>query len=233
MVDTRNLAAHSTSQHGLPHWPAPVAWWHSRLQMMGPSNEKTEFFSFPATEHTGLHLVHPTWAGTFVLAAFVACFPDIHFILLDSDRLPVTLFEAADLWKEAFLTRFPPRSGKSLPTKHPLHRKQAFIRDPKVVYTQHRVNAETIGQGVLLVSEPHSELNAGFIVVFAPRTLHFFVGMSGSAAVGASHKTNTMNWCPNKPRLLRPVLGSDGGILAENPWGKRPYSCGQALLSRL
>ncbi len=33
-------------------------------------------------------------------------------------------------------------------------------------YTQHRVNADTIGQGVLLVSEPHSELNAGFIVVF-------------------------------------------------------------------
>ena len=37
-------------------------------------------------------------------------------------------------------------SGKSLPAKHPLHRKQAYIRDPKVVYTQHRVNAETIGQ---------------------------------------------------------------------------------------
>ena len=39
MVDTRNLAAHSTPQQGLPHWPAAVAWWHSRLQLMGPSKE--------------------------------------------------------------------------------------------------------------------------------------------------------------------------------------------------
>ena len=28
MVDTRNLKAHETSQDGLPHWPAAVAWWH-------------------------------------------------------------------------------------------------------------------------------------------------------------------------------------------------------------
>ena len=150
MVDTRNLAAHSTSQQGLPHWPAAVAWWRSRLRLVGPRKEKTEFFFFPATEQTRLHHVHPTWAGTFALAALVAVFPDTHFILLDSDCLPVTLFEAADLWKEAYLTRFPPRTGKVLPTKHPLHRKQAYIRDPKVVYTQHRVNADTIGQGVWL-----------------------------------------------------------------------------------
>ena len=121
---------------------------------------------FAATEHTGLHHVHPTWAGIFVLAALVAVFPGTHFILLDSDCLPVTLFEAADLWREAFLTRFPPRSGRSLPMKHPLHRRQVYTRDPQVVYTQHRVSAETIGQGVLLLSEPHSDLNAGFIVVF-------------------------------------------------------------------
>ena len=101
------MVSHATSQHGLPHWPAAVAWWHSRLQMVGPSNEKTELLSFPATEHTGLHHVHPTWAGTFVLAALVAVFPKTHFILLDSDCLPVTLFEAADLWREAFITRFP------------------------------------------------------------------------------------------------------------------------------
>ena len=130
MVDARNLAAHSTPQQGLPHWPAAVAWWHSRLQLMGPSKEKAELFFFPPTEHTGLHLVHPTWAGAFVLAALVAAFLDTHFILLDSDCLPVTLFEAADLWKEAFLTRFPPRSGKSLPMKHPLHRRQSYVPDP-------------------------------------------------------------------------------------------------------
>ena len=50
--------------------------------------------------------------------------------------------------------------------KHPLHRKHRFVHDPKVVYTQHRVDSGQVGQGVLLVTEPRSELNAGFIVAF-------------------------------------------------------------------
>ena len=167
MVDTRNLKAHETSQDGLPHWPAAVAWWHSRVQLVGPHQERTELLYFPATEETGLHRVHPTWAGTFVLAALVAVFPGINFILLDSDCLPITLFEAADLWKEGFLARFPLGSGKGLPQQHPLHRRRDFVNRPDVVYTQHRVNADRQGQGVLLVTEPHSELNAGLVVVFS------------------------------------------------------------------
>ena len=75
MVDTRNLTAHSTAQDGLPHWPAAAAWWHSRLQLVGPKQEKTELLFFPACEQTGLHHVHPTWVGTFALAALVALFP--------------------------------------------------------------------------------------------------------------------------------------------------------------
>ena len=88
-------------------------------------------------------------------------------ILLDSDCLPITLFEAADLWKEGYLTRFPPGAGKGLPQKHPLHRKRDYVNRPDVVYTQHRVDADRQGQGVLLVTEPHSELNAGLVVVFS------------------------------------------------------------------
>ena len=167
MVDTRNLMAHGTAQDGLPHWPAAVAWWHSRVQLMGPHQEKTELLFFPASEETGLHRVHPTWAGTFVLAALVSIFPGINFILLDSDCLPITLFEAADLWKEAYLTRFPSGTGKGLPQRHPLHRKREFANHPEVVYTQHRVDADRQGQGVLLVTEPHSELNAGLVVIFS------------------------------------------------------------------
>ena len=49
--------------------------------------------------------MHPTWAGTFVLSALVFLFPGIHFVLLDSDCVPVTLFEVADLWKELSLIR--------------------------------------------------------------------------------------------------------------------------------
>ncbi len=167
MVDTRNLAAHQATQDGLPHWPAAVAWWHSRLQLIGPRKERTELLFFPANEHTGLHLVRPTWAGTFVLAALVAAFPGIHFILLDSDCLPVTLFEVADLWSEAYVARFPPGSGKSIPLQHLLQRQQRYIQDSQVVYTPHRVDSCRIGQGILLVTEPRSELNAGFIVAFA------------------------------------------------------------------
>ena len=85
----------------------------SRLQMTGPMGERTELCFFPATEHTGLHNVHPTWAGTFVLAALGASFPGKHFFLLDSDCLPVTLFEAFDLWQEAYLA---PASLTPIPT---------------------------------------------------------------------------------------------------------------------
>ena len=154
--DTRNLRAHATRQEGLPHWPAAVAWWQSRLQLVGPKQEKTELLFFPACEQSGLHRVHPTWAGTFVLAALVAVFPGINFILLDSDCLPVTLFEAADLWKEGYLARFPLGTGRAMPTQHPLHRKRVYHNDPRVVYTQHRVDENRVGQGVLLVTEPFS-----------------------------------------------------------------------------
>ena len=39
----------------------------------------------------------PTWADTFVLAALCLVFPGLHIVLLDSDCVPVTLFEVEDL----------------------------------------------------------------------------------------------------------------------------------------
>ena len=98
MVDNRNLADHKRHDATLPHWPAAARWWHSRLKLIGPHKEKTELLFFPVSETTGLHHVHPTWAATFVLAALVAVFPGLNFALLDSDCLPVTLFEIEDLW---------------------------------------------------------------------------------------------------------------------------------------
>ena len=87
-------------------------------------------------------------------------------MLLDSDCLPVTLFEVEDLWTEAFLARFPAHSDGGLPKAHPLLDFQRFRTDPQVEYTQHRVCSTRMGQGALVVTEPHSELNAGLIVVF-------------------------------------------------------------------
>ena len=151
------------------HWQAAVAWWESRLQMTGPMGERTELCFFPASEHTGLHNVHPTWAGTFVLAALGASFPGKHFFLLDSDCLPVTLFEAFDLWQEAYLTRFPLGAEESRKMPHPLLQYQRFQHDCYVKDTREGTSHQTVGQGVVLVTEPHAELNAGFVGLFASK----------------------------------------------------------------
>ena len=167
LVDIRNLADHTTRDPGLPHWPAVVAWWESRLQMTGPMQERTELCFFLASEATGLHNVHPTWAGTFVLAALGASFPGKHFFLLDSDCLPVTLFEAFDLWQEAYLTRFPLGAEESRKMPHPLLQHQRFRHDCYVRDTREGTSHQKMGQGVVLVTEPHAELNAGFVGLFA------------------------------------------------------------------
>ena len=166
MVDNRDLANHKRQDSSLPHWPAAARWRHSRLKLIGPHKEKTELLLFPISESTGLHHVHPTWAGTFVLAALVAMFPAINFVLLDSDCLPVTLFEVEDLWTEAYLARFPAHCESGIPRAHPLRAFARFSKDPQVVYTQSRVCSTRMGQGALVVTEPHAELNAGLIVIF-------------------------------------------------------------------
>ena len=51
----------------------------------------------PISGDTGLDKVHPTWAGTYILDACVYLFPDT-FALIDSDCVPVTLFEIQELW---------------------------------------------------------------------------------------------------------------------------------------
>ena len=70
MVDNRNLAEHKRQDPSLPHWPAAARWWHSRLKLIGPHKEKTELLLFPISATTGLHHVHPTWAGTLRLQIF-------------------------------------------------------------------------------------------------------------------------------------------------------------------
>ena len=47
-------------------------------------------------------------------------FPGINFILLDSDCLPVTLFEVEDLWTEAYLARFPAYCESGIPEATPI-----------------------------------------------------------------------------------------------------------------
>ena len=98
LVDTRDLTKVEEVEPTLAHWPAVAAWWSSRLRHLGPGDEQVDLVFVRAAKDTGLHLVHPTWAGTFVLAAMVFLFPNTHFVLLDSDCVPVTLFEIEELW---------------------------------------------------------------------------------------------------------------------------------------
>ena len=155
MVDNRNLAEHTRQDPSLPHWPAAARWWHSRLKLIGPHKEKTELLLFPISATTGLHHVHPTWAGTFVLAALVAVFPGLNFVLLDSDCLPVTLFEGSRIfgrrpfWPGSLLTQM----VDSLRHTHCLTSNAS---------AQILVHAASCLQyaNALVVTEPHSELNA-------------------------------------------------------------------------
>ena len=100
LVDNRDLTNLDNPDPSLQHWPA-VAAWSSRACMQGPARELCDVVYFPISQSSGLHLVHPTWAGTFVLAVLCLVFPGLHIVLLDSDCVPVTLFEVEDLWHEA------------------------------------------------------------------------------------------------------------------------------------
>ena len=158
LVDNRDLTAPVTQEKSLAHWPAVAAWWRRRLALQGPGGEKCDLFFVPIAERSGLHLVHPTWAGTFVLSAVTFLFPQINFVLLDSDCLPITLFEIQDLWKEARLGLGRESHASSDEHTAKASRSDNPTRDPLQV-----------DQGVLLVTEHNAEINAGFIVVFASK----------------------------------------------------------------
>ena len=172
LVDNRDMSDMGATNHSIPHWPPAAAWWASRVQLVGPFRERTDVVSIHICEATGLANVHPTWAGTFVLAGMVALYPNIHFALIDNDCLPLTLFEIAELWSLASPDRVPlgshPADNEELsrmedesgaqPTDHPYKRART---DPDP--------APSPPQGVILFTEPHSELNAGLVVVCASR----------------------------------------------------------------
>ena len=156
LVDNRDLTNLDNPDPSLQHWPAVAAWWSSRACMQGPARELCDVVYFLISHASGLHLVDPTWAGTFVLAALCLVFPGLH-IVLDSDCVPVTLFEVEDLWQEAQRLQhvgFPgPVPTSSCAGGLNLDQAgQSSLSKPKE-------------QGVILVTEHNAELNAGFAVL--------------------------------------------------------------------
>ena len=141
----------------LQHWPAVAAWWSSRACMQGPTGELCDVVYFPISRVSGLHMVHPTWAGTFVLAALCLVFPGLHIVLLDSDCVPVTLFEVEDLWQEAQRLQH-----CGLPGPFPTSSCAGGLNSDQVDQSSQPNYKE---QGVILVTEHNAEINAGFAVL--------------------------------------------------------------------
>ena len=156
LVDNRDLTAPMTDQESSAHWPTVEAWWVSRLALHGPAGELCDLIYIPISPAAGLEHVHPTWAGTFVLAALVFLFPGVHFVLLDSD-----------LWKEISLLQNGLAHATASFPKGPVS-SETSESVPKASKLSHdRWQHQIIGQGVLLVTEHNAEVNAGFIVAFA------------------------------------------------------------------
>ena len=154
LVDNRDLTNLDNPDPSLQHWPAVAAWWSSRARMQGPAGDVV---FFPVSQASGLHMVHHTWAGTFVLAALCLVFPGLHLVLLDSDCVPVTLFEVEDLWREAQRLQ---HSG--FPGPVPTSSWAGGVNSDQVDQT---ALPDPKPQGVILVTEHNAEVNAGFAVL--------------------------------------------------------------------
>ena len=99
VTDNRDLQSEIVhTSPGLSHWPKVAAWWKERIRYVGPCGELTTVVFVHISADTGLDRVHPTWAGTYILDACVFLFPATNFGLIDSDCVPVTLFEVQELW---------------------------------------------------------------------------------------------------------------------------------------
>ena len=114
-----------------------AAWWKERIKYVGPYGEHTTVVFVPITTDTGLERVHPTWAGTYILDACVYLFPNTNFALIDSDCVPVTLYEVQELWRSCddFAHSGDPLAPDQTPTSPiaPAHKRarSEFVLDSK------------------------------------------------------------------------------------------------------
>ena len=92
-VDNRMLSGTNPPEY----WQYFAPWIKGRCEVTGPYREKTTAIHIPINSNTGLHQVHYTWAGAAVLEALCLVFPTVNFALADSDCVPTSLFEVAEL----------------------------------------------------------------------------------------------------------------------------------------
>ena len=81
VTDNRDLQSDEVkSVPGLSHWPMVAAWVERTVTLCQVHMENSPQLSLShISADTGLHKVHPTWAGTYILDACVFLFPTINF----------------------------------------------------------------------------------------------------------------------------------------------------------
>ena len=138
-VDNRALSGASPPDY----WPFFAPWIKSRCEVIGPYQEKTTAVYIPINSDTGLDQVHYTWAGAAVLEALCLVYPTVNFVLTDSDCVPTSLFEVAEL-----VNLMADRTSRAETMQH--HTMASSSQCPPAV---------------LLMTESKAELNAGLIIV--------------------------------------------------------------------
>ena len=143
------LIVDSRLPHLVDYWPAFQPWWTSREQLVGPHKELTRLVWYHINNQSGVQYVPHIWAGVFVLLVARFLFPTIHIALVDTDCVPVSLFEIEDLillsklQMSAHSTNTPPGGASASDQPTP---------------------------GMILFSEECHDINAGLVVSIADPT---------------------------------------------------------------
>ena len=138
-VDNRTLSGTNPPDY----WQYFAPWTKGRCAVTGPYREKTTAIHIPINANTGLHQVHYTWVGAAVLETLCLVFSTVNFALTDSDCVPTSLFEIAEL-----VNLMTDKASRAEAMQH---------------YTM--ASSSQCPPAVLLTTEAKAELNAGLIIV--------------------------------------------------------------------
>ena len=135
--NTIYLIVENRQPTNVPHWPPFCAWWTSRRELKGPAEEATDIVWITATDQ--LDTIPYYWTGPLLLSIARWMFPSCHIALIDNDCVPLALFEMHDLLK----------LSQQLPEW------RSLLEDAPDPPPQ---------TGMILVTEPHFEHNAGLVI---------------------------------------------------------------------
>ena len=135
--NTIYLIVDNRQRTNILHWPPFCAWWTSRRELKGPAEEATDIIWITATDQ--LDTIPYYWTGPLLLS-IARWMPSCHIALIDNDYcVPLALFEMQDLLK----------LSQQLPEWC------ALLEEAPETHPQ---------MGMILVTEPHFEHNAGLVI---------------------------------------------------------------------